>query len=109
MIIIRKLSENDPGTVFELTPKELMAAYKEQQHLLDVEDVKNVLERMIDDDDPEVAAIYCRILEDQKAIDRIAYVYRHEYDKHGDEYETFAKGSIFDFSSEYEGGRAHEV
>lgn len=109
MIIIRKLSENDPGTVFELTPKELMAAYKEQQHLLDVEDVKSVLERMTDDDDPEVAAIYCRILEDQKAIDRIAYAYRHEYDKHGDEYEAFAKGSIFDFSSEYEGGRAYEV
>ena len=108
MIIIRKLSENDPGTVFELTSKELMAAYKEQQHLLDVEDVKSVL-RMTDDDDPEVAAIYCRILEDQKAIDRIAYAYRHEYDKHGDEYEAFAKGSIFDFSSEYEGGRAHEV
>ena len=64
MIIIRKLSENDPGTVFELTSKELMAAYKEQQHLLDVEDVKSVLERMTDDDDPEVAAIYCRILED---------------------------------------------
>lgn len=109
MIIIRKLSENDPGTVFELTSKELMAAYKEQQHLLDVEDVKSVLERMTDDDDPEVAAIYCRFLEDQKAIDRIAYAYRHEYDKHSDEYEAFAKGSIFDFSSEYEGGRAHEV
>ena len=51
MIIIRKLSENDPGTVFELTPKELRAAYKEQQHLLDVEDVKNVLERMKEQED----------------------------------------------------------
>lgn len=59
MVIVRNEHE------IELTPEELEAAYYEQQHLFDIEDVKMELESFVDDDveEEEFVAAARRILE----------------------------------------------
>ena len=84
MIVLRE------GKAYELTSDELLAAYREQELLFDIDDVKSALEceadtwswPTSDEDEPRIAAANA-ILANKSAVEAIARQKRHNEDHYG--------------------------
>lgn len=100
MIVMRELGDNDTRAYFNLTPQEMREAYYEQQHLFDMEDVRNWLEMRVDMEDEERQELYRHILGNEDALNYVVCMYRCAFDKNSDEYESFVETAVHEYALE---------
>lgn len=81
-----KISREIGGVVheIELTDRELYAAYEEQEHIFDREDVREVFDNMTDKDVLDTYGITAS--EASSLIEAMAYEKRRQIDKYGTEW-----------------------
>lgn len=83
---------------FELTSEELLAAFEEQEHLYDIQDVKNKFEGEIDPNEFEDEHGFPMdlVMDNQDLLDEMAWESRHNQDKHGMEWQYARDDAIKD-------------
>jgi len=86
------------GKDYELTSEEVYAAYLEQEHIYDVDDVRSELELIIEDDMDEEAYIEAakRIYNDPVKLDEVARAKRKCIDKYNMEWGYAVSESVKD-------------
>ena len=84
-----KITRN--GMEFELTAEEMREAYMETKHTYDIEEVKSMLETLLDGrvDRPEMTRKIREVLQNEKMVEDIAYEYRGNLDNFEDSDQTF--------------------
>ena len=80
------------GMEFELTDKERHEAYMEAKHTYDIEEVKSMLETLLDGRlvRTETTEKIKKVLQDEKTIEDVAYEYRGNLDDFEDSEQTFS-------------------
>ena len=80
------------GMEFELTAKEMHEAYMETKHTYDIEEVKMMLEALLDGRlvRTETTEKIKKVLQDEKTIEDVAYEYRGNLDNFEDSEQTFS-------------------
>lgn len=83
---------------FELTSEELFAAFEEQEHLFDIQDVKNKFESELDPNEFEETHGFPMdlVMGNQDLLEEMAWESRHNQDKHGMEWEYARDDAIKD-------------
>ena len=72
------------GKEYELTSNELYEAYREQEALYDIDDVKSELECIADGDDENLRTVAARVvLADDCLLKEVAHQKRRNEDKYG--------------------------
>lgn len=83
------------GKVIELTPQELLAAYYEQEHKFDLEDVRGELELYSECDGTD-AYLAKKLLADSAKLSEIARDKRRNIDKYDMEWQDATQAAIMD-------------
>ena len=85
-----KITRN--GMEFELTTEEMHEAYMETKHTYDIEEVKSMLETLLNGrvDRPEMMRKIREMLQNEKMIEDTAYEYRGNLDDFEDSEQTFS-------------------
>ena len=86
------------GKEYELTSDELFAAYLEQEHIYDLDDVKSELELIIEDDIDEELYVEAakRIYSDENMLHNVAYSKRRNMDRYNMEWSYAVSEAVKD-------------
>ncbi len=91
-MIVKRIIDGDEINI-ELTDRELIDAFYEQEHLFDIEDVQDKLAEMDDDEFAEYGLT--RSYVDKDDIDEIAHKKRYRINKYGMNWESATEDAIY--------------
>ena len=95
-----KIERNVNGQLmeFELTPEEVSAIYYEQQHMFDIQDIRNKFEGEMDpgEFEDEYGFPVELVLDNESLLEEMAQESRHNQDKHGMDWQFARNDAIKD-------------